>query len=32
MNPLYDDPGQTTALLAATVMAELLALSASDKQ
>ena len=32
MNPLYDDPGQTTALLAATVMAELLALSASGKQ
>jgi agmatinase len=32
MNPLYDDPGQTTALLAATVMAELLALSASGRQ
>jgi agmatinase len=32
MNPLYDDPGQTTALLAATVMAELLALSASGRR
>jgi agmatinase len=32
MNPLYDDPGQTTALLAATVMAELLALAASSRQ
>jgi agmatinase len=31
MNPLYDDPGQTTALLAATVLAELLALHASER-
>ena len=32
MNRHDDDPGQTTALLAATVMAELLALSVSGKQ
>ena len=31
MNPLYDGPGQITALLAATVMAELLALHAASK-
>ena len=30
-NPLYDGPGQITALLAATVLAELLALHASEK-
>ena len=31
MNPLYDGPGQVTALLAATVAAELLALLAASK-
>jgi agmatinase len=31
MNPLYDGPGQITALLAATVMAELLALVAHER-
>ncbi|MFB2551467.1 agmatinase [Ensifer soli] len=31
VNPLYDGPGQITALLAATVMAELLALLASGR-
>jgi agmatinase len=31
MNPLYDGPGQTTALMAATVLAELLALFASGR-
>ena len=30
-NPLYDGPGQITALLAATVMAELLALVAHER-
>jgi agmatinase len=30
-NPLYDGPGQITALLAATVMAELLALHAAER-
>ena len=30
-NPLYDGPGQVTALLAATVAAELLALLAASK-
>ncbi|MEK1898893.1 agmatinase [Rhizobium sp. 768_B6_N1_8] len=31
VNPLYDGPGQVTALLAATVMAELMALLASQR-
>lgn len=31
VNPLYDGPGQITALLAATVMAELLALIAAER-
>jgi agmatinase len=31
INPMYDGPGQTTALLGATVMAELLALLASRR-
>jgi agmatinase len=31
MNPLYDGPGQITALLAATIMAELLALVAHER-
>jgi agmatinase len=31
VNPLYDGPGQITALLAATVMAELLALHAAER-
>jgi arginase family enzyme len=30
-NPLYDGPGQITALLAATVMTELLALLADER-
>ncbi|WP_283193678.1 arginase family protein [Rhizobium sp. AN80A] len=30
-NPLYDGPGQITALMAATVMAELMALLASQR-
>ncbi|WP_281040596.1 arginase family protein [Mesorhizobium sp. M7D.F.Ca.US.004.01.2.1] len=31
-NPLYDGPGQITALLAATIMAELLALLADERR
>jgi agmatinase len=32
VNPLYDGPGQITSLLAATVMAELLALLADGRR